>query len=283
MKFHPLRLLAALLLLTIGSVLPGVPQAQAAETIRINGSGSAISMLKPLISAYRRTHPDLTIVMDKPLGSSGAIKALLAGALDIAASSKPLKSEEVSRGAIANEYGKTPMVIITEKSVKKSNITTKELEDIFAGRTSKWPDGEQIRVVLRPEADIDTTILRTLSNGMSQAIDTARSHPGMIVAVTDPEASQLVSRTRGAIGASTAAGIIDDKLPLNVLSLNGVKGTTSAYANGNYPLAKDIRFITTARTHAEARKFLEFVYSPQGRSIAAKAGVLVSDKANLTR
>lgn len=277
------RLLTVCLLLAGLSILPLCPEALAGETVRINGSGSGLSMLKPLIGAYRKAHPGIDIKMEKPLGSSGAIKALLAGALDIAASSKPLKSDEAAKGAIASEYGKTPLVIVTEKNVKKTNITTRELEEIYAGRTGTWPDGEKIRIILRPAADIDTTILRSLSTAMSNAIDTARSQHGMILAVTDPDASDQVSRTRGAIGATTVAGLIDEKLPLNVLSLNNVKGTPATLANGSYPLAKDIRFITTANTSREARKFLEFVYSAQGRALAAKAGILTSDKAHLIK
>lgn len=283
MKRNLFRSMTVGALLAIHALTPLCLEVEAGETIRINGSGSGLSMLKPLISAYRKANPDSTIIMEKPLGSTGAIKALLAGALDIVASSKPLKNEEAAKGAVISEYGKTPLVIVTEKSVKKSNITTRELEDIYAGRTGTWSNGEKIRIILRPAVDIDTVILRSISEGMNNAIDTARSQHGMIVAVTDPEASTMIARTKGAIGTTTVAGQIDEKLALNVMSLNGVKATIATLADGSYPLGKDIRFITTAKTGPEARKFMEFVYSSQGRAMAAKAGVLISDKARLAR
>lgn len=283
MKLKLFRTMAAAALLAVNVLSTPCPEAQAVETVRINGSGNALDMLKPLITAYRKLHPGTTIEMDKPLGSSGAIKALLAGSLDITASSKTLNGEETAKGAVASEYGKTPLVIVTESGVKKKDISTKELEDIYAGKTRTWSDGSQIRIILRPEADIDTTILRGLSSGMNQAISIARSHPGMTVAVTDPESSSMISRTPGAIGAAALAGIIIEKKPLNPLTLNGIQGTTKNLANGTYPLAKDIRFITTAKTPPAARKFLEFVYSPQGRAIAAKAGVLVTNTASFNK
>lgn len=283
MKLSLFSITAAAALLAASAIALPCPKAHAGEAIKINGSGSALDMLKPLIDAYKKKYPDATIDMDKPLGSSGAIKALLAGSLDIAASSKPLKREEIAKGAIASEYGKTPLLIVTEASVKTKNISTKELEDIYSGKVRRWSDGNQIRLILRPEADIDTTILRSLSNGMNQAISVARSHPGMTVAVTDPESSSMIAKTPGAIGASALASFIGEKKPLNVLTLNGIQGSTKNLANGTYPLSKDIKFITTAKTTQDARRFLDFVYSPQGRAIAAKAGVVVTKTATLNK
>ena len=66
----------------------GNQTALAGELIRVNGSGAALDMMTLLNDAYQKLHPEIRIEMLKPLGSSGAIKALLAGALDLAVSSK---------------------------------------------------------------------------------------------------------------------------------------------------------------------------------------------------
>jgi phosphate transport system substrate-binding protein len=104
--------------------------AQAGETIRINGSGTGLEMLKPLLKAYATAHPRVSFIMDKPLGSSGAIKALAAGALDLAVSSKPLKPEEAAQGLQLSPYGRTPLVIVVGRNVPAQNISTEELEAI---------------------------------------------------------------------------------------------------------------------------------------------------------
>jgi phosphate transport system substrate-binding protein len=264
----------ALGLCIVGASLSG--NCLAAEPIRINGSGSALDMMEPLVKAYLKGNPGVGIAMEKPLGSSGALKALLAGALDIVVSSRQLKPEEIAKGAQLKRYGRTPFAIVTEKRVPKQDLTTKELETIYAGTTVKWPHGENIRLVLRPREDIDTQILRGLSPGMDSALTASQSRPGMIVAVTDPEAYNTVARTPGGLGATGLTSVVTEKLQLNVLSLNGVKPTTKNLANGSYPLSKEIAFVTTPRTSPAALKFLNFVYSPQGRSTAAKAGVLVT-------
>jgi phosphate transport system substrate-binding protein len=249
---------------------------QGTEEIRINGSGTALDMLKPLAEAYQQKHPMVRIAIEKPLGSSGAIKALLAGALDLALSSKPLTAEEAARGARLQRYGRTPLAIVAERSVPMSDLTTQQLEDLYAGRLTQWKPGSPIRLVLRPQSDIDTQILRSLSPGLHQAVTLAHGRPGMLMAVTDPEATALLVRTQGAIGASGLTGLLVEKLPLKVLTLNGVRPTTGTLASGAYPLAKEISLVTTAKTPAAAWAFIDFIYSAAGRSQAETVGVLVT-------
>lgn len=130
-------------------------------------------------------------------------------------------------------------------------------------------------MILRPESDIDTRILQGLSPRMDIAVRAAQKQTGMIVAVTDPESNELVAKTPGALGASALCGVLGESLPLAVLSLNGVAPTLKNLAQGTYPLAKEIRFATTARSAASAAKLLAFIYSRKGRALAGKAGVLV--------
>jgi phosphate transport system substrate-binding protein len=253
---------------------PGI--ALAKDVITINGSGSALDMMKPMIAAYQKNHRDVNIVMGKPLGSSGAVRALLAGELDMVLSSKPLKPEETAKGAQLQRYGKTPLVIIMEANVRKANITTKELEDIYAGNNVTWPSGELIRLVLRPREDIDSTILCGLSPGMTNAMEIARSRPGFMVAVTDPEAYSAVSKTPGGLGATGMTSIIANNLPVASLKLNGVTPSPETLVSGAYPLSKQISIVTTPKTSPAAHKLINFMLSSQGRTIAANTGVLVT-------
>lgn len=249
-----------------------------AESIRVNGSGSALYVMKPLIKAYSKAHPGDRVEMEKPLGSSGAIKALLAGALDIAVSSKVLKPDEVSQGCVSREYGKMPLAVVAGKSVPRRNITTNELEDIYSGKVMTWGNGEPVRLILRPDADIDTKILEGLSPEMEKAVRAAHLRRGMIVAVTDPESDEMVERIPGSLGAAALSAVMVEKASFRVLTLNGVKPSVENVANGTYPLAKDIRFVTTKNSSPALQRFINFIYSPQGRAIAEKAGVLVTAK-----
>lgn len=250
--------------------------AAAEQTVRINGSGTGLEMMKPLIKEYLKSHPGVRFEMEKPLGSSGAIKAILAGALDIVVTSKPLKQEEITQGASLKIFGKTPLAIVAGRNVPVNDISTAELENIYSGVTKQWKNNKNIRVVLRPHDDIDTKILRGLSSGMDKAITKAQNQPGMLVAVTDPESNEAVLRSDSSIGASGLSGIIAGNIPLKILSLNGVMPGTKTLADGRYPLSKDLNFVTKGNLPDAAAKFLDFIYSPKGRMIASKTGVLVT-------
>ncbi len=254
------------------------PDTLAGDVIRINGSGTCVEMMKPIIAAYGKTQRKVSFNMEKSLGSSGAIKALLAGTLDIAVVSRSLKPEEISRGAILKHFGKTPLIVVTEKKIPMKTVSTRQLEDIYAGRTGKWPDGKIIRLILRPNEETDTKILRGLSPGLNEAITQAHQRRGVRIAVTDSESSEAVSRTAGGIGTSTLTHILVAKPPLQIINLNGVKPGRETLASGAYPLAKDISFVTTGRLPGTAAKFLEFIYSGRGRAIAEKYGVLITAK-----
>jgi phosphate transport system substrate-binding protein len=262
-------------LLGLFAALAGGSGLGAAEAIRVNGSGSALALMKPLVAAYQKANPGVAVDMAKPLGSSGAMKALLAGALDFAVTSKPLAPEDAAQGAQLRPYGRTPLAIITGPRVDRTDITTADLTAIYAGELKAWPGGEPVRLVLRPEGDVDTRILRELAPGMQAAMALAQKREGMIVAVTDPEANEAVARTPGGIGASGLCGLLVDPVKVEVLSLDGVRPTTKALASGAYPLAKEIGLVTTGRASPAALRLLDFICSPKGKAIAAKAGVLV--------
>lgn len=257
--------------------------ADAADIIRINGSGSGLDMMRPILKAYGKIRPDVRIVMEKPLGSSGATKALIAGMLDIVVSSKPLKPEETAKGARLLEYAKTPLLFISHKGVGKTDVTVRELVDIYAGKKSDWDNGMKLRLILRPEGDVDTTILRALSPEFSAAITSAQKREGMTVAVTDPECNDIVAKTPGAIGASGLTSLLVGKLPLKPLTLNGIDGTVQNLVSGAYPLAKNINFVVAGPLSPAAHDFLDFVYSAKGRGIARKSGAWVVAPENVVR
>ena len=248
----------------------------AADLIRINGSGSGLHMMKPLITAYAKAHPDVEFEMEKPLGSSGSIKALLGGAIDIALSSRLLKPEETTAGATLQKYGETPLAIVTNKDVSKKDVTSQELVDLYAGKIANWPDGKPVRLVLRPVDDADTKVIRKLSPEMDAAMNNAQQRQGMTVAVTDPEAVEAIAKTPGALGASGLTGVIVEQLPLKVMSLNGVEPTPETLSKGTYPFVKPLDIVTLGNLPEQAKKFLSFVYSQEGRGIAQAAGVMIT-------
>lgn len=263
-------LVAAALLMVVVAVLPA---AAAPETIiRIGGTGSALGSMKQLARLYEKKHPGIRIRILPSLGSTAGIKAVIGGGIDLALASRPLTESERQQGAVEVEYARSPFMFISNARSIKKNITIRELEGIYTDPASRWPDGSRIRLILRPEKDIDTQLVRSLSPGMEQAMKTVHARPGMIMAITDQESTDVIMKTPGAFGCATLSEIISEKRTVNILALNGVRPDVKNIANGTYPLSKSFYLVTTAKTSETARKFAEFVRSPAAGKILSAAG-----------
>ena len=146
LHFRALTLLLALLIFpSLGSADPLEP---AATKISIGGSGGPLGTMQILAEAFKKTHPHATIVIVPSLGSSGGMKALLAGALDIAVISRQLKDAERSQGIVVTEYARTPFVFATATQANVSAISTHELVSIYKGERKTWPDGRDRKSVV---------------------------------------------------------------------------------------------------------------------------------------
>ena len=248
----------------------------AGDIVRIGGMGSGLGVMKILGTAFEKKNPGTKVQVLPSLGSTGGIKAVAKGALDIGVSARPVKDEEKNYGLVSAEYAETPFVIVTRKDTSASGLSTEDLVRIYDGRLRTWEDGRRIRPVLRPEEDMDTHLVKRLSPEMYKAMDAAMSSEGMVRAVTDQDASNAVEKTPGAIGFSTLGQVITEKRPLKILSLNGILPTASALSNGSYKLKKKLFIITRPGSSVKVRSFLDFVKSPAGSKILAESGFIVN-------
>ncbi|MDA8429738.1 MAG: substrate-binding domain-containing protein [Geobacteraceae bacterium] len=259
----------------VGLVCAALPATAAAETnITIGGTGCALGTMKQLAAVYEKSHPGIRIKIMPSLGSTAGIKAVLGGGIDLALASRPLTETERTQGAREVEYARTPFMFITNAKVNKKDVSIRELEGIYSNPAATWPDGSRIRLILRPEKDIDTKLLRDLSPAMDRAVTSAHARPGMIRAITDQESTDAVAQTPGALGAATLTEIVSEKRPVNVLSYNGVPATVRNIAGRSYPLVKSLYLVTTPKSPAAARRFAVFVCSPAARAILTRNGNL---------
>jgi len=243
--------------------------AASADSLRIGGTGVALGGMSLLAEAFEAAHPDTEIEVLPSLGSSGGVKALLAGAVDLSVSSRALKDAETEQGAIARLYATTPLAIVTSTGTDAAAVTTPDLAKIYAGTLREWPSGEGIRVVLRPESESDTQILRGLSDDMAAAVDDALKRPGLVSATNDQENAETLERLPGSVGVIALGQIATEGRKLKVLELDGIRPTPGATDPRSQRLIKSLYIVSTAETAPAAEAFVDFVFSPEGRAILA--------------
>lgn len=258
--------------LACAAVLAAAAVDAQAQEVRLGGTGSALGTMQLLVHAYARTDSTARITVLPNMGSGGGIKALLAGAIQIAVSSRPLSESESSAGAVAVEYGRTPFVFATSTANKATGVTARNLVDIYAGSTDAWPDGTKLRLVMRPIGDSDSESIKRMSPAMREAQSAAEQRKGMMFAVTDQEAANGIEKIPGALGPSTLALVLSEKRSLKALALDGVVPSAQTLASGAYPLSKEMLIITGPKTPADAHAFVSFVRSAAGREILQQTG-----------
>lgn len=245
------------------------------QELKIGGTGAGLAILRLLADAFENQQPDATIIVLPSLGSSGGIKAIAAGAVQLAVSSRDLRKKEREQGLKAVEFGRTPFVFVVSASSEVENITLAQLVDIYSGKTTRWPDGSKIRIVLRPVSDGDSKMIRSMSPAMEKAKKQAEGRRGMLFAVTDQDTQKNLERIPGAFGGTSLGQIIAERRGLKALSFNGVRPSPRSLADGSYPYGKHLFLITGSKTPFMAQHFVEFVRSPAGRDLLAQNGYWV--------
>ena len=258
----------------LAALLSVGPRNALAETIRIriSGTGGAIGTIRFLGEAFHNAHPDIEVDIVPGMGSSGAIKAILAGRLDIGLCDRPATGEERAQGVVDTRYARTPFVFGVHRSVKRADLTLASVVEIYAGKWNRWEDGARLRLVLRPPTDSDILVLKNMSPEMNAAVESALRREGMIVAQTDRDAADILENTPGAFGATTLALVLSEKRAIRVLALNGIMPSVRTIVDGSYPYTKTFCMVTRQNPSSAVRRFLDFVRSPAAAAILAKYG-----------
>ena len=245
-----------------------------AETLKVGGTGAALGTMQLLGNAFTRHHPTIKIEVLPYIGSTGAIKGINAGSLDLGLSGRTAKPAEQTLDARLQRYAMTPLVIATHPENPLRAIKPAELAAIYSGQLTRWNDGGLIRIILRPAQETDNEVLRSISPAISQGVDSALARPGMRFAATDQDAADMIERVPGAIGTATLALILSEKRPLRILALDGVMPSLETLKSGRYAFNKPLFLVTRLKPKPAVQSFVDFIQSPRGQAILMANGQL---------
>ncbi len=259
---------------TAAFVLSSSPGAHADDVLRVSGTGTALGAMRRLSAAFAAASPGHRLRVLASVGTSGALEAVAQGALDVGISARPLEPAERTLGLVGIPYARTPFLFAVGPRTRITNVTPGEIARIYRGEIRAWPSGERVRVVLRPKTDVDSFILRSISDEMAKALDVAHAREGMLMALTNQECDEILARTPGAIGPTSLTQVLTEKRPLTPLAWNGVAPALASLASGAYPLSKTLVAVVRAPLSPAVRRFLSFLGSPEAHKILEETGNL---------
>jgi phosphate transport system substrate-binding protein len=248
--------------------------ARGGDAIRVSGTGTALGTLRLLASAYEKAHPGQVVHLLPSVGSAGGIKAVGDGALDLAVSGRELLPAERGHGLVARPFARTAFAFAAGPRAAVDDLTPALLARIFRGESTVWPDGERIRLVLRPRNDADTLFIRSLSPELDAAVELALARDGMVMATTNQDCNETLARTPGSIGPSSLTQLMTEPVGLRPLSWNGVMPNLKNLSSGAYPLVKPLLLVVRAPLSGKVRSFLEYLATPEAGRILEQTGNL---------
>jgi phosphate transport system substrate-binding protein len=280
MKLHPGYLICILAVLLFESPSgTGSASTNPKERLIITGTGSGIGGMRRMAEVFQEKHTNVIVHVPSSIGSTGAIKAVKAGQIDVGLSYRPLKPDERGMGIIEEPYGRTLFIFGVQESNPTNGLTLAEIEDIYARKRRTWPDGTPIRLILRPISDGFTVYLESINPRLKSASQKARAIPGVFIGMTDQEAAAQIEKTPGSFGATSASLVASEKKKIKALSVDGAAPALSNIADGvhlsagRYPYALTLSLLYRQDKHIGAVKgFIEFVFSQEGRQLLSETG-----------
>jgi phosphate transport system substrate-binding protein len=243
----------------------------AADIVKVGGAGAATELIRTLGAKFATSEDKVEIVPS--LGSTGGLRAVQAGMLDIAVAGRQLNNEEITRGLVDRLAIRTPWGFATSRS-EPNGLASTSIADIYLSQESRWVDGMPIRITLRPKGDSENQMMIEYLPGMTAALDQVRMRGGIPIAATDQDNADWAERVAGSLVSITYTQLLMEKRKLRMIAIDGVEPTFENFESGRYRFGKTLSLVTGAKPSAAALRFIAFLASPQGQAALRETGNL---------
>ena len=237
--------------------------------LRISGGTAHIPVMKEAAKRIMAFNPDIQITIAGG-GSGAGIKQVGEGLVNIGNSGRKASDSEVSKyGLSMYKWAIDGVTAVVHPANPVKDLSAAELQDIYAGRINNWKamggDDRPINIYTRDKSSGTRAVFwkKALAKGdISAKAHFVASNGAMKSAITnDPYAIGYVSV--GYIDTSVAPVTLDNVTP----SLQTVQ-------TGEYKVARGLYSNTKGEFSGLAKKFIEYLLSPEGQSIAAEKGFI---------
>lgn len=233
------------------------------SSVRLDGATSLAKFNQRLGQAFLDRYPGVKYDW-KANGSSKGIQALLAGQVDIAASSRPLTEEEKNRGLVAVPVkGDAVALLVSKASPFDGGLTSNQVRDIFTGKVTNWSQVGGPPLPLR-------VINRNSSSGTYKVFQTAAlegsnfgSGPNWTTMKRDVTTDILQQLKTNGIGYANYSEIKTQK-SIRVIPLDG-----NSPGSPNYPLVSVLYYVYSPNATEATKALVAFATSSAGKAIAA--------------
>lgn len=245
--------------------------------ITVKGSDTMVILSQKWAEVYMQKNPGATIQVTGG-GSGVGIAALINGSTDIANSSRPMKASEVDK--LKQRYNtlgieipcaKDGLSVYLNKANGVSELTVRQIGDIFAGKITNWKQVGGVDAAIRlygRESSSGTFVFFKDNVVKTDYSPSCQTLPGTAAIVN------AVKKDKYAIGyggAAYAEGVKDCKVKKDDKT-PGVYPTAETIKNKTYPITRYLYMYLKSRPTGETKKFVDWILSPEGQKLITSVG-----------
>ncbi|NUQ80658.1 MAG: phosphate ABC transporter substrate-binding protein [Bacteroidetes bacterium] len=242
------------------------------QVIRIAGSETLHPLLDRWSEEYMIKNPGISIRVTGG-GSRYGLKALIDGKTDIAATSRPLKPDEVKRLADSHQgvgvsflVAKDAITIYVNEQNPVRNLSLEAIRHIFTGTITNWKEvggaDTAIQVFIRPPNS------GTYQYFLEHVLLNKNYSPGAAAIPTAELVAEVVSKSRHGIGYGT----ISHRFPSRNIPVNGIEPTEQTVRSESYPLTRYLYLVVPNTPDPSVMNFIGWVQGEQGQAIVRELG-----------
>lgn len=242
-------------------------------SVTMAGSTSMEKLANALGESFMAEYPGVTVNAEFT-GSGAGIESLIAGSVDIGNSSRNLKEEEMSQGAVENIVAIDGIGVIVDPDNGLEGLTKEQLVDIYTGNVSNWSElggNDEPIVVVGRESGSGTR------DGFESILDVKDAcvyaneldSTGAVIA--------KVASTPGAIGYASFGDLNDS---VKTLALDEVLPSIETIKDGSYILQRPFVMATMGEISEQSdavQAIFAYLKSEAGKSIVESVGLVTVD------
>jgi len=208
-------------------------------------------------------------------GNSGAgLKALSAGAIDLAGSGRFLTSKEKAAGLVEHLIGWDPLVVVVHATNPIENVSSEDLRRMLLGAVRNWNqiggrDLPLLQIAAPPGSGVHEAVEQQL---LADQHISSSAIISLVVADADKNVALLPA------GFTLTSMSMVDAARIKVIKVDGFMPSRQTVAAGEYPLLKPLLLVTRGKAKGTLALFVNFARSPEGQAIIAKKFVPLVNK-----
>lgn len=242
-------------------------------SISMSGSTSMEKLANAAAESFMEKYPNVTVTAEFT-GSSAGIESVLAGSCDIGNSSRSLKDEEKSSGAVENIVAIDGIAVVVDPANTITDLSREQLISIYTGETKNWSElsgADQAIVVIGREAGSGTrgAFEELLKIEDACAYANELDSTGAVMA--------KVASTPGAIGY-VSLDVVDDSVI--AVKLDGTEPTEENIKAGSYALSRPFVMATRgeiSEQRPEVQALFSYLASDEGKELIKSVGLITAD------